>query len=142
MVSDQPNANETILGASGAIESRPTRFIRDLFTGELREVVSDGGGRRIIFRGSVPKHYDPTPAHVNPWGRGKDHINRPLSIKDEEATPERIERENEDARRHGTGARYDAAGNCHVPTRGSLARECRRTHRQDNDAGYSDYPGR
>ena len=84
----------------------------------------------------------------DPWDTGKDHVIRAMSLKPEEATPERIALENEAARRHGTGAYYDDKGICRVPTRGSRAKEMRRGHEatdfklQDNDAGYGDYPGR
>lgn len=114
------------------------RFVRDLFTGELKEVPSDGGGRRVIYREPV----DPILAQIvsgranDPWS-GPDHISRPLSLKPEDATPERIERENAEARRHGTGAYFTPDGLCHTPTRGSRSREMRRP-RDNNTAGYMD----
>lgn len=129
----------TTVAASGL------RWRRNLFTGKLEQVPSDGGGRHIIYREEV--YYQPK-RQADPWGRGKDAISRPLSIKPEEATPEKIAALNENAKRNGTGAYYTPDGACHTPTRGSRAREmpARRNFDgmgyQDNDAGYSDYAGR
>ena len=121
-------------------------FRRDWFTGELEEVPSEGGGRQIIFRGAVPPVS--RRRHVDPWDSSKDYVNKAMSLKPEDATPERIAAENEAARKHGTGAYYDSNGNCHCPTRRSLAREMARPHGpqgfyfQNNDAGYGDCAGR
>ena len=118
-------------------------FKRHILTGEIIETPESGQGRQIIFRGSLPYGEQTVLGRThNPWDRGKDVICRPLSIKPEDATPERIAKENEEARRHGTGARYDNRGVCHTPTRGSRSREMRRLNKQDNDAGYGDHAGR
>lgn len=122
------------------------RFRRNLFTGELEQVPSDGGGRSIIYREPL-RYGKPLTRHANPWD-GKDNVSRPMSIKPEEATPERIAFENDQARYHGTGAYYTPDGKCHTPTKGSRSREMARPRGddgrrfQDNDAGYSDYCGR
>lgn len=95
---------------------------------------------RILVGKIVDTSVRPTRrAAGNMWA---DHVCRPLSIPAEQATPERIARENAAARKHGTGAVYDRDGNCHLPTRGSRAREMRRLNRQDNSAGYGDWAGR
>jgi hypothetical protein len=130
-------------------EAEPSRWVRDLFTGELKQVPAGRGGRQIIFRGSTPPNYDPNPVGCDPW-RGKDKVCRPLSLKPEEVTPERIEQENAEAAKHGTGAWYDAEGECHIGSRGSRRREMARPKlrsgirlsHQDNDAGYGDRAGR
>lgn len=122
------------------------RFVRDWFTGELKELPSEGVGRQIIFRGATP----PVTGRrrlADPYDRGRDHISIGMSLKPEDATPERIAAENEACRRHGTGAYYTPDGLCHTPTRGSRAREMARPHHggyhyQDNQAGYSDRAGR
>lgn len=124
------------------------RFVRDLFTGELKEVPSDGGGRRIIYSEPVPEVFRSAGQHCDPWS-GTDKVSRPMSLKPEDATPERIERENAAARHHGTGAYYTQDGICHTPTRGSRNREMARpranfenTRFMDLDAGFGDYAGR
>lgn len=75
---------------------------------------------------------------VSPWGRGSDFVCTACSIKPEEATPERIARENAAARYHGTGAHYSPDGKCHMPTRRSRAREHGRRSYADFDAGFGD----
>jgi len=96
-------------------------------------------GRRLI--GVIKDTAPPVKrrARGNLWA---DNVCKAVSIAPEQATPERIARENEAARKHGTGAVYGADGLCHLPTRGSRAREFRRLGRQDNDAAYSDFGGR
>jgi hypothetical protein len=76
-----------------------------------------------------------------------------LSLKPEDATPERVEAENESARKHGTGAWFDANGECHTSTRGTQNREMRRQSIRNQelpvrmpglvnlDAGYGDFCG-
>lgn len=126
------------------------RLRRNLFTGELEEVPYEGSG--IIYReplkpGQVPVTHK---RRANPWY--KENRCRPLSIKPEEATPERIAAENESAKRHGTGAMFDTKGECYLPTRGSRAKEMRRKSIEnqskggnanivDLDAGFSDFAG-
>lgn len=127
----QTQSSESDLGQS-------VRFYRNLFTGELEAVPSDGGGRQIIFRGSAPKHYDPTPVGTPNY----DRVCRPLSLKPEDATPARIEAENEAARHHNTGCWYDAKGQCHTVTRGSQNREMKRKNMANFSGGYGDYCGR
>jgi len=127
------------------------RFRRNVFTGVLEEIWDDPA---VEFEAQNEKMREKTAhmvrkssRHVNPWDTGKDHICKAMSIKPEEATPARIAWENEQSKRHGTGAYYDKQGNCYTPTRGSRSKEMRRPHRggfryQDNDAGYGDYAGR
>jgi len=120
-------------------------FIRDLFTGELKEVEHGAGGRQILYRSPQPTNR--VKRYANPWDQGKDHVCRPLSLLPELATPERIEAENAAARHHGTGAYYTPDGMCHLPTRGARSREMARersdgSRRQDNDGCYGDYCGR
>lgn len=121
---------------------------RDIFSGELVETLESGQGRQVIFRGSLPYGEATVRGRRgDPWDTGRDHVALAMSIKPEEATPERIAHENKMAKRHGTGAYYTPDGRCHTPTRGSRAKEMRRPHRggfryQDNDAGYGDYAGR
>jgi hypothetical protein len=117
---------------------------RDIFTGELKERPDCPAGREIIY--IEPIYYNPTRAG-SPWDRGTDHVDRGMSLQPEQATPERIARENEECRHHNTGAYYTPDGLCHMPTRGSRRREMARPHHgglhyQDNDAGYSDAAGR
>jgi hypothetical protein len=121
------------------------RFVRDWFTDELVERPTEQGGRQIIAREMVP--YQPRRRYANPWDTGKEIVNRNMSIKPEEATPEKIAQLNENARLHGTGAWYDSQGGCHITAgRGCRSREMRaRAHVdfgfQDNDAGYGDWAG-
>ena len=119
-----------------------------MWTGELTETPESGQGRQVIFRGSLP-YGDQTvrKTRFDPWDTGKDHVDRGMSIKPEEATPERIERLNENAKKQGTGAYYTPDGRCCTPTRRSKAKEMRARADvdfgfQDNDAGYSDCAGR
>lgn len=127
--------------SEGILEARTTRFRRNIFTGELEEVPSEGGGRQILYRGSAPKHYNPKPVGTPNY----DRVCRPLSLKPEEATPQRIEAENEAARKYGSGAWFDKKGQCHTSTRGSQNREMKRrgdmggTPMANFDAGYGDY---
>jgi len=123
------------------------RFVRDLFSGELVERPSEGGGRQVIFRGAEPKHYRPRRLGAPRYER----ICKGLSLKPEDATPERIEQENADAQKFGTGCWFDSNGECHTSTRGSQNREMRRQtirnrERQQPglmnlDAGFGDYAG-
>ena len=121
------------------------RFVRDVFTGELREVRDDPAAEfeELNRLSRENAGYDPG-RNPNPWY--KDNICRPMSLLPEEATPERIAQENEEARRHGTGARYDGKGECYLSSRGVRSRELRRPklrsgirlQQQDFDGGYSD----
>lgn len=124
------------------------RFVRDLFTGELKEVPADGGGRHILYRETIPYNPASSGRIADPWA-GPDHVSRPMSLKPEDATPERIERENAAARHHGTGAYFTPDGVCHTPTRGSRSREMQRPREgfeniryMDLDAGFGDFAGR
>lgn len=79
---------------------------------------------------------------TSPWAGQDYNVCRSISIAPEQATPERIARENTEAKRHGTGAKYAPDGTCYLPSRGARAREFRRLGRMDNDAGYGDWAGR
>lgn len=128
------------------------RFIRDVFTGDLREVCDDPAGELQALTDASRERTAwmarRSPRRSNAWDSSKDYVNKGMSLKPEDATPERIAAENEAARRHGTGAYYDNNGLCHCPTRRSVAREMARPHGpnnyvfQDNDACYSDCAGR
>ena len=114
-----------------------TRFVRNWLTGELEEVPRDNTNGRTIIARETPKfgigHGRRAPRRA--W---QNHVSRPLSLKPEECTPERIEQENADAKYYGTGAYYTRDGLCHLDTRGSRARELRRKKMRDGDGGYSD----
>lgn len=95
-------------------------------------------GRRLI--GRIKDVAPPARrARGNQWA---DSVCKAISIPPEQATPERIARENAEAKRHGTGVVYGSDGLAHIPTRGARAREFKRLGRMDNDAGYSDFGGR
>lgn len=96
-------------------------------------------GRRLIGRIKDVAPPVKRRARGNMWA---DNVCKAISIAPEQATPERVAKENAEAKRHGTGAVYGKDGQCHLPTRGSRARELRRLGKQDNDAGYSDFGGR
>jgi hypothetical protein len=113
-------------------------FVRDWFTGELVERPASEPG--IIARTSIPKSAVTKRSGSSPWY--KDQPCMAMSIKPEEATPERVAQENEAARKHGTGAYYDKDGTCFLPSRGGRAKEMRRRSVQDNDAGFGDWAGR
>lgn len=114
-------------------------FVRDILTGKLEERPYSEPG--IIARTTVPEALvDVRRRTGNPWS--KDNLLRGISIPPEQATPERIERENAEARKHGTGVVYAPDGKCYAPTRGSRAKEFKRRNWQDNDACYSDHAGR
>ena len=114
------------------------RYRRNLWTGELEEVDdnphAEFGEINARARERV-KHLVKGRA-VNPWY--KDNRCRPMSIAPEQATKSRIARENEDARRKGTGAVYAPNGECFLPTRGSRKKEMARRRMIDNDGGFGD----
>ena len=94
------------------------RFRKNLFSGELEEVDDDPA---VEFAAQNARVRERTAWMVtkrrrfaSPWDTGKDVINRNMSLKPEDATPERIAAENEAARRHNTGAWYDSKGQCHI----------------------------
>jgi len=120
------------------------RFRTNLFTGELEEVYDNPveSFKEINEKMQEKVAHVPRGRNPNPWNKGKDHVCRPLSLKPEDATPERIEKENAAAKKHGTGAYYTPDGECVISTRAVRAREMRRRQFQDNDAGYGDHAGR
>lgn len=115
---------------------------RHWLTGEWEEVMEDRKEEAARINERVLGH---APAKLeqrsSPWSRGEDFISKGMSIAPEQATPERIERENAEAKHHGTGAYYRKDGTCVMPTRGIRAREMKRKNRQDNDGSYGDYCG-
>lgn len=123
------------------MNSAKRRFRRSVFTGELEEVwEEDTNPFKEInekMRNKVAHLVGPKSHFSSPWCR--EMVSQAMSLKPEDATPDRIAQENEEAKRHGTGAYYTPDGLCHLPTRGSRAKECRRTGRMDLDAGYSDW---
>jgi len=122
-------------------------FRRDIFTGKMEEDSESNieAEFEVVNARSRKKVENLVPGrrkHVDPYSGGKDHISKAMSIAPEQATPERIERENAGAEHHGTGAYYTPDGGCHLPTRGVRAREMTRKDRQDNDACFGDASGR
>jgi hypothetical protein len=115
-------------------------FKRDIFTGKLVETQPPEGGREIIARGSLPFGEQTVTSRIPNPDYDRECV--ALSIKPEEATPERIAEHNEQARRHNTGAFYDRDGRCMTSTRGSQNREMRRRNYINNDAGFGDFAGR
>ena len=120
-------------------------FRRNIFTGEFEEDSHDDiqAAFESVNAPSRSKGENMIGGHCpDPYSGGKDFVSKSMSIAPEQATPERIERENADAKHRGTGAYYTPDGGCHMPTRGIKAREMRRKNRQDNDACYGDASGR
>lgn len=120
------------------------RFVRNLFSNELEEVCDDPRAEfEVLNERSRAKvaWAEVGTRYANPYDTGKDHVSLAMSIPPEQATRERIERENAQARHAGTFAYYTPDGECHLPTRRSRAKEMRRRGYQDNQAGYSDYGG-
>ncbi len=122
-------------------------FRRDIFTGELVEdTESDIEAEfEVVNARSRKKVENMVPGrrkHVDPYSGGKDFLSKSMSIAPEQATKSRINKENADAKHHNTGAYYTPDGGCYLPTRGVRAREMSRRHKQDNDACFSDCPGR
>ncbi len=124
-------------------------FRRDIFTGELVEdrdsnIAADFEAVNARSRAKVENLVDIEVGtrSKDPWAGGKDFVSKSMSIAPEQATPERIARENAEAKHHATGAYYTPDGGCHMPTRGIRAREMQRKDRQDNDACFGDASGR
>ena len=122
-------------------------FRRDIFTGEMVEdsesdIASEFEEVNARSRAKVENLVGGRRKHVDPYNTGKDFISKSMSIAPEQATTERIERENAEAKHHGTGAYYTPDGTCVLPTRGIRAREMKRKDRMDNDACYGDASGR
>ena len=124
-------------------------FRKNVFTGELEEDFAGGiaAAFEAVNARSRAKVENLVGGEVrirqtDPYVGGKDFVSKAMSIAPEQATPERIERENAEAKEHGTGAYYTPDGGCHLPTRGVRRREMHRKDRQDNDAGYGDAFGR
>lgn len=117
-----------------------SRFVRDLFTGELKEVPSEGGGRQIIARGSAPKYYDPTP-HTSPYSRS--WIGRAISVPIAQ-----IDDFAEASRKAGTGATWmpdPLNPNFAVPvcdSRRARSKELELQGRIDKDSFGGDYCGK
>lgn len=121
-------------------------FRKNVFTGELEEDSEDdiAAAFEVVnarSRATVENLVGVKRLSKDPYSGGKDFVSKSMSIAPEQATPDRIERENADAKHRGTGAYYTPDGGCHLPTRGIRRREMRRKDRQDNDASYGDCPG-
>ena len=116
-------------------------FVRDLFSGELVERPESGQGRQLLFVGALP-YGDATVGAKRRKKAWHNRVNLAMSIKPEDVTAERVDAENELARKHGTGAFYDDRGRCHTEGRDIESKEMRRRGFQNNDAGFSDYAGR
>lgn len=110
----------------------PTRIIRDLYSGQLKEVASEGGGRKIIARETVG--YQP--------GRKTNAYDRAWKSEALAVPVEQLSAFNEGVAR---GARYvpDGKGYAHLEcdSRQARASEMKRRGVFDRDAGYSDYAG-
>ena len=120
-------------------------FRRNIFTGEWEEEFESDieAAFEVVNARSREKVKNLVSGHrPDPYAGGKDFISKALSIAPEQATSERIAKENAGAKHHGTGAYYTPEGVCHLPTRGIRAREMRRKNRQDNDACFGDHAGR
>lgn len=117
-------------------------YRRNVFTGKLEH--ADADDARAAFAELNARSREAAGADDYRFSarHPRHHISRAMSIPPEQATPERIARENETARAMGTGAEYAPDGTCHLAGRSSRAREMRRRGYQDNDAGYGDYAGR
>ncbi len=113
-------------------------FYRDLFTGELTERSESGAGRQIIAR-------------IEPEGAVSDRCGSPWSRPWRSTVMSvpiaQMQQFNEDARKHGTGARYEpdprmpSYARCVCDTRRSRALEMKRRNYKDRQAGYGDYAG-
>jgi len=120
--------------ASGAIPAPYTQLQRHWLTGEWQEVPIQGGIITRVAEGGDCEKVLPR--------RNYERELIGLSIPPEQATPERIARENAETKRHNTGACYDRYGRCFTSSKRSQNRELRRRGQQNNDAGDSDYAGR
>lgn len=114
------------------------RFIKDIFTGKVKEVIDDPNADFEPINERLRKAAHNGVVHRRFRKRAGDQVCTAMTIKPEEATPERIERENAAAKRHGTGAYYDKNGKCHYGSRGVRSREMARRGYADFDAGYGD----
>ena len=107
-------------------------FRRSIWTGELEEVASEGGGRHIISQEEIPAHLDNTKV-------GNRAYNRPLVSQAMGVHPGQAAEMNEAAKRNGTGAFYDPkTGNAVFESRGSRSREMAARGMFDNQGGYGD----
>lgn len=107
-------------------------FKRDLFTGELVEVPSDGGGRRIIARTSIPEGaIDPSRRKGSAWGR----VWRGQSLG---VHPDQAAEFSQAAKDAGTGAWYDEKGRVCADSEAALQREFGRRGYYDRNAGSRD----
>lgn len=122
---------------TGGVAQPPTKWMRHWLTGEWVEVPLETSGGRVIV--AVEGGRETTRVLSR---RDYNRELKPLSIKPEEATPERVRQYNEDSRRHNTGAVYDKEGRCFTSSRQSQNREMRLRGKINNDAGFGDYAGR
>jgi hypothetical protein len=121
---------------SPGLSGPPTRLQRHWLSGEWQEIPLESDSGRVYRVAGGGE------AHKVFARRDYEKVHIGLSLKPEDATPAQIAHENREARRHGTGAIYDAKGRCHVSTRGSQNRELRRRNQLNPDAGFGDYAGR
>lgn len=109
-------------------------FRRNIFTGELEEVPSEGGGRKVIARTTVSPHLVQNKTG-SAWGRPL--VDTSLAVPIEE-----IDAQNEAAKRHGTGAYYvpgdHGFANVVFDSRQARAREYARRECFDGNGGYGD----
>lgn len=107
------------------------RFVRDIFTGELREAPSEGGRRKIIARTTVPEGtVDPRRKSASAWGRTW----RGTALR---VHPDQVPAFNEAARAAQTGAYYAPDGTMRADSDLARVREYARRGFVDMDGGYS-----
>ena len=104
------------------------RFVRDLFTGELKEVPYETENGRMIIG-----HIEPEIRTGGVWSR--PHVSSTLAIH-----PSQVKKFNEAAKAANTGAYYREDGKMVSESRGILNRELARRGHGNADAGYGDRP--
>jgi hypothetical protein len=109
-----------------------SRIIRDIFTGELKEVESGRGGRQIIARTTVPEHMEAANRRTgSAWAR--TFRGQSLAVH-----PDQAAAFSEAAQEAGTGAWYDEKGHLCADSEGALQREMGRRGFYDKEATFSD----
>jgi hypothetical protein len=105
---------------------------RNIFTGQTEEVPSEGGGRRIIARTSVPE------GAVDPCKRASGAWSRTMRGQALAVHPDQAGQFSEEAAKAGTGAYYDTQGKLCADSEGALQREFARRGFYDKNAGFRD----